>query len=49
MVKDIFTNASGAGTVEADTGEVGRISREEEIAVARADKGHDDNGVHADG
>lgn len=49
MVKDIFTNASGAGTVEANTREVRRISWQEEVAVARADKAHDDNRVHADG
>lgn len=49
MVKDIFTNASGAGTVKADTSEVGRISGQEEVTIARADKGHDYNRVHTDG
>ena len=48
MIQNVLANASGARTVETYAGEVGGISRQEEVAVARADKRHDDNGIHAD-
>ena len=48
MVQNVFADTRGARTVKTDTGKVGRISRKEEITVARADKRHYDNGVHAD-
>lgn len=48
MVQNVFADTRGARTVEADTSQVGGVSRKEEVAVARADKRHDDNGVHAD-
>lgn len=48
MVQNVFANSGGARTIEADTSQVGGVSRQEEVTVARADKRHDDNGVHAD-
>lgn len=44
MIQNVFADTSCARTVKADTGKVRRISRQEEIAVTRADKRHDDNG-----
>ena len=48
VIQNVFADTRGARTVEADAGKVGRIRRQEEVTVARADKRHDDNGIHAD-
>ncbi len=48
VIQNVFANARRARTVKAYASQVGRISRKEEITVARADKGHNYNGVHAD-
>ena len=48
VIQNVFADSRRARTVEADTSEVGRISRKEEVTVTRADKRHDDNRIHAD-
>ena len=48
VIQNVFADSSCARTVKADTSQVGRISRQEEVTVTRADKGHDYNRIHAD-
>ena len=47
MIQNVFADSRCARTVEADTSQVGRICRLEEVTVARADKRHDDNRMSA--
>ena len=48
MIQNVFANARRARTVKAYASQVGRVSRQEEVTVTRADKRHDDNRIHAD-
>ena len=48
VIQNVFANARRARTVKTNASKVGGISRQEEITVARADKRHDDNRIHAD-
>ena len=48
MIQNVFADSRRARTVETDTSQVGRICRQEEVTVTRADKRHDDNRIHAD-
>ena len=48
VIQNVFADSGCARTVKADTSEVGRISRKEEVTVTRAYKRHDDNGIHSD-
>ena len=48
MIQNVLADSRRARTVETDTSKVGRICRQEEVAVTRADKRHDDNRIHAD-
>ena len=48
VIQNVFADTRRARTVEAYERQVGRISRQEKVTVARADKRHDDNGIHAD-
>ena len=48
VVQDVLADARRAGTVKADAGQVGRVGRQEEVAVAGRDEGHDQHRIHAD-
>ena len=47
VIQNVLADFRCAGAVETDTREVGRICRQEEVTVARADERHDDNRIHA--
>ncbi len=40
VIQNVLANFRRARTVETDTSQVGRISRQEEVTVTRADKRH---------
>ena len=48
VVQNVLADARRARTVKTDAGKVGRIRRQEEVAVACRDERHDEHWIHAD-
>ena len=48
MVDDEFADASGAGAVETDAGQIAGIGRQDEVAVAGGDEGQHHQGIYTE-
>ena len=46
VIQDVLADTGSTGTVEANAGQIGRISRQEEVTIAGRDEGHNHHRVH---
>lgn len=46
VIQDVLAYARSTGTVKTDAGQIGRVRRQEKVAVAGRDKGQDDHRIN---